>query len=138
MFQKEKRRKWVFGRFKKKRLALITAPTQLKERSPSEEGEEQSKHIMTDAIATVEYAESADPCLEETKEILVVETQIETIQSTKQSETEIQDSSAIKIQTAFRGYLVSLFKLFSLLSHQNNNFLLLLSITFIFIANKIS
>lgn len=39
-----------------------------------------------------------------------------------QCEKEIQESAAVKIQTAFRGYLVSLFKLFSTYHHTTISF----------------
>lgn len=135
--QKEKRRTWIFGRIKVKRLASLTAPSvALKENTVSEAGEEQTNHAVTVAIATAAAAEAAvaavhaaaevvrltstpraaHTAMEQTKQVLAVETQTESTRPTHQvHDKETQESAAVKIQTAFRGYLVS-FNLFLLTS----------------------
>lgn len=114
-FQKEKRRKWVFGRLKSKRFPLIEAPPPLKETRLSEAEEEHNRHALTVAIASAEAAltaaqiavevvkfQSVHQCkgkLEEVKDDASI--------STHKCKKKIEESAAIKVQTAFRGYLVS-------------------------------
>ncbi|KAE9620196.1 hypothetical protein Lal_00019586 [Lupinus albus] len=95
---KEKRRKWMFGRVKTKRLPSITAPPseELKETTLSEAEEEQNKHALKVAIASAAAAATA--------------TDAEVVRLTRrnddpQCQRKIQESAAIKVQTAFRGYL---------------------------------
>lgn len=88
--KKEKRRKWMFGmgRLKVKRLPSIAAPqATLKE------------------IKDVEKLNNGNQCHEETEELQVVKSRIETRQPTYQCRRAIEESAAIKIQTTFRGYL---------------------------------
>lgn len=128
-FSQEKRRRWLFGRLKIKRLASIEAPpSPVKERVLSEAVEEQSKHALTVAIATAAAAEAAvaaaraaaevvrltttpqatEECDKKTEETPPVEIPIiATPQPDLHHESEDQVLAAIKIQTAFRGYLVS-------------------------------
>lgn len=125
--EKEKRRRWLFGRLKIKRLASIEAPpSPVKERVLSEAEEEQSKHALTVAIATAAAAEAAvaaaraaaevvrltttpqatEECDKKTEETPPVEIPIiATPQPDLHHESEDQVLAAIKIQTAFRGYL---------------------------------
>ncbi|XP_027356136.1 protein IQ-DOMAIN 14-like isoform X2 [Abrus precatorius] len=111
--KKEKRRKWIFGRLKTKRLPSITAPPPSKETTLSEAEEEQNKHALTVAIASAAAAEAAAQVAAEVFRLTgVSESQPDrtrnatTPQFTYQCQMEIQESaSAIKIQTAFRGYL---------------------------------
>ncbi|KAF7836122.1 protein IQ-DOMAIN 14-like [Senna tora] len=89
--KKEKRRKWMFGigRLKIKRLPSITAP-------PTE-----SKERKQDVI---EF--TAHQCNEETEDFQIVKSgRNEAAQPTYKCQREIEESAAIKIQTAFRGYL---------------------------------
>lgn len=105
-FQKEKRRKWIFGKLKTKKLPSITAP--LKETTICEAVEEQSKHGLTVAIASATAVKvAAEVVLLDSEESQLVETRSEASESIYKCQTEIKESAAIKIQTAFRGYLVS-------------------------------
>ncbi|KAL5143402.1 Protein IQ-DOMAIN 14 [Glycine soja] len=117
---KEKRRKWIFGRLKSKRIPSIKAPLPSKETILSEAEEEQSKHALTVAIASAAAAEAAVTVAhaaaevvrltgqrkENSEESQPVKTRNGAPQSTYQCQREIKESAAaIKIQTAFRGYL---------------------------------
>ncbi|KHN13712.1 protein IQ-DOMAIN 14-like [Glycine soja] len=126
--KKEKRRRaWIFGRVKTKRLPSITAPPPppSKETRLSEAEEEHSKHALTVAIASAAAAEAAITAaqvavevvrlqsaahlqLKEKQEQLQLQpfkTSHDAPQNTHQRQRKIQESSAIKIQTAYRGYL---------------------------------
>ncbi|KAF5469782.1 hypothetical protein F2P56_010345 [Juglans regia] len=124
--EKEKKRKWIFGRFKTKRLPSLTAPTSLKERSLCEAEEEQSKHALAVALASAAAAEAAVAAAQaaaaevvrltgasqsdhqfeyETKELSVIKLRADAPSSHYQYKKEIHEISATKIQTAFRGYL---------------------------------
>uniref|UniRef100_A0A5B6ZII4 DUF4005 domain-containing protein n=2 Tax=Davidia involucrata TaxID=16924 RepID=A0A5B6ZII4_DAVIN len=115
--EKEKRKRWMFGRLKIKRLASISAPSPSRERNLCEAGEEQGKHAVTVAIATAAAAEAAVAAAQAAAAEVVrltanPQSEEETqgfsstnIQSTHQCGREIQDLAATKIQTAFRGYL---------------------------------
>lgn len=101
VLQKEKRRKWIFGigRLKIKRLPSITAPP-VPSKEPTQEVVEFSAHQSD----------------EETQEFQLVKSRNEAAQPTYQCQREVEESGAIKIQTAFRGFLVSLFKHLLLIS----------------------
>lgn len=110
-------------------MASIEAPpSPVKERVLIEAEEEQSKHALTVAIATAAAAEAAvaaaraaaevvrltntpkstEECDKNTEETPPVEIQITpTLLLDLHHEKEVQILAAIKIQTAFRGYLVS-------------------------------
>ncbi|RDY02052.1 Protein IQ-DOMAIN 14 [Mucuna pruriens] len=120
--KKEKRRAWIFGRVKTKRLPSITAPPPSKETRLSEAEEEHSKHALTVAIASAAAAEAAitaaqvavevvrlqsahQQLKEKQEELQPVKARHDAPHSTHQCQKKIQESSAIKIQTAFRGYL---------------------------------
>ncbi|XP_021804175.1 protein IQ-DOMAIN 14 [Prunus avium] len=118
---KEKRRKWIFGKLKIKRLASLTAPSPLsplKQRTQNEAEEEQSRHALTVAIASTAAAhaaaevvritgtpQSSEQCLEEEKSLSIIIAQNEATKLAHQCERQAQESAAVKIQTAFRGYL---------------------------------
>lgn len=133
----------MFARLRIKRFASITAPPPppspppsqpqvIENRTPSEEAEQkQSNHALTVAIASAAAAEAAVAAAHAAAEVVRltatprsihtlsedvekpfgVETQAEEDPTLKYQE--IQESAAVKIQTAFRGYLVSLFNLFT-------------------------
>ncbi|KAI4323488.1 hypothetical protein L6164_023087 [Bauhinia variegata] len=123
--KKEKRRKWIFGRLKNKKLPSLTAPQPSKETAVSGSEAEQSKHAVTVAIASANVAEAAvntakvaaevvrltefpQPShhfTEKSEEFEAFKAQSDASQPTCQFYWEIRESAAIKIQTAFRGYL---------------------------------
>ena len=102
--QKEKRRKWIFGRLKSKRLPSIKAPLPSKGTTLSEAEQEQSKHALTVAIASAAVAEAAVTAAHVAAEVVCLTGQC------KENSEESQP-----VQTAFRGYLVSLSNPFSLI-----------------------
>lgn len=128
--QKEKKWKWIFGRQKNKRLPSIRAPPPSKETKLSEAEEDHNKQALAVAIASAAAAEaaitaaqvavevirlhSAHQCKEKQEESQPVKSRHGAPQSTHQCQREIEEYSAIKIQTAFRGYLVSFSRLSSL------------------------
>lgn len=131
--QKEKRRKWMFGRFRTKRLASITAPVPAssppRDSTKSETEEEQEKHALTVAIATAAAAEAAVAAAQVAAEVVRLtaagtpqskqkcqgETEEETLEDVQPSSTDHERKiAATKIQATFRGYLVS----FSFFHHQ--------------------
>ncbi|XP_027355667.1 protein IQ-DOMAIN 14-like [Abrus precatorius] len=120
--EKEKRRNWMFERVKNKRLPSIKAPPPSKETIVSEAEEEHSKHALTVAIASAAAAEAAITAAqvavqvvrlqsahqhnkENQEEFKPLKTTHDTPHCKQQWQRKIEDSSAIKIQTAFRGYL---------------------------------
>ncbi|KAH0981740.1 hypothetical protein GBA52_008917 [Prunus armeniaca] len=120
--KKEKRRKWIFGKLKIKRLASLTAPSPpspLKQRTQNEAEEEQSRHALTVDIASTAAAahaaaevvrltgtpRSSEKFLEEEKSLSINIAQNEATKLAHQCERQVQESAAVKIQTAFRGYL---------------------------------
>ncbi|XVF84103.1 hypothetical protein PTKIN_Ptkin16aG0547800 [Pterospermum kingtungense] len=122
--KKEKRRKWMFGRFRTKRLASLTAPAPSppRDRTKSETEEEQEKHALTVAIATAAVAEAAVAAAQVAAEVVRLtgtgtpqskqkwegETEEKTVDvqpSSTEHERKIRELSATKIQATFRGYL---------------------------------
>ncbi|CAJ1934169.1 unnamed protein product [Sphenostylis stenocarpa] len=117
---KEKRRKWIFGRLKSKRLPSITAPLASKEIALSEAEEEQSKRALTVAIASAAAVTPAHAAAEVVRLTGVSQSALQrkeqaeeyeplsnaAPQSTYQCKRDVNESAAvIKIQTAFRGFL---------------------------------
>ncbi|XP_062115609.1 protein IQ-DOMAIN 11 isoform X2 [Humulus lupulus] len=109
--EKEKRRKWIFGRLRIKRLASLAAPpqAQVMESTPSETEEKQSNSALSVAIATANAASAAVAAAHAAAEAvrfteILEETGVES-RARHTSQKEIQEFAAIKIQTAFRGYL---------------------------------
>ncbi|XP_075644253.1 protein IQ-DOMAIN 11-like isoform X2 [Castanea sativa] len=122
---KDRRRKWIFGGLKIKRLASLTAPSSLNERSIGEAEEEQIKHALTVAHASTAADEVAvttaqaaakvvgftgNPqsdyqCEHEVKEFSDIRVQGEATQANHQCERETLEFAATRIQSAFRGYL---------------------------------
>ncbi|XP_022764443.1 protein IQ-DOMAIN 14-like [Durio zibethinus] len=121
--KKEKRRKWMFGRFRTKRLASLTAPSPPRDRTKSETEEEQDKHALTVAIATAAAAEAAVAAARVAAQVVRLtgtpqsdhkcegETEERTAgvqpdsSSSNEQERKIQELAATKIQATFRGYL---------------------------------
>ncbi|KAK9912954.1 hypothetical protein M0R45_036786 [Rubus argutus] len=109
--KKEKRRRWFFGRLKIKRPPSLTAPappSPLKERTLDEAEEEQSRHALNVAIASTAAAEAAVAAAHAAAEVVWLtglKARNEATELDQQCEKEIQESAAVKIQTAFRGYL---------------------------------
>ena len=118
-----------FWRLKIKRLASLTAPLSLNERSLGEAGEEQIKlalvvaHALTAAaadasITTAQVAtevvwftstpQSSHQCENEVEEFSVIRFQGEAPQSNHQCRTEIHKFASTRIQSAFQGYHVCL------------------------------
>ena len=106
----------MFGRFRTKRLASLTAPSPPRDRTKSETEEEQDKHALTVAIATAAQVadevvrlsgslQSNHKCEGEREE------QTEDVRPdsspSNEHERKIQELAATKIQATFRGYLVS-------------------------------
>lgn len=114
---KKQKRRWMFGRFKIKRLPSISAPSRSSERAITETEEEQSKHDFSVAISTADAAvqvdvevvhgtpKSTNQSEEETQEFSAINTPYNAPPSTPQCEMEIIELAATKIQVAFRGYL---------------------------------
>jgi hypothetical protein len=113
-FQKEKRRKWVFGRLKNKRFLSIEAPPTFKGTNLCESEEEHSKHALSVATAAAEAALTA---AQVAVEVVRLQSAHQFKRKPEQVKTncewKIEESSAIKIQTAFRGYLVSFLQAFT-------------------------
>lgn len=97
----------MFGRLKIKRLASLTAPSSLS-LGEAEEEQEQGKHALTAALATTAAADVLSADENEKEEFSVIKVEADAPQSNR----EILEFAATKIQTAFRGYLVSLTKPF--------------------------
>ena len=85
--QKEKRRKWIFGRLKSKRIPSIKAPLPSKETILSEAEEEQSKHALTVAIASAAAAEAA---------VTVAHAAAEVVRLTGQRKENSEESQPVK------------------------------------------
>ncbi|XP_004515017.1 protein IQ-DOMAIN 11-like [Cicer arietinum] len=113
--KKEKRRKWVFGKLKTKSFPSIEAPPSLTERRLCEAEEEHNKQALTVAIASAEAALTAAQVAVEVVRVQSThhcngkpeeaKTKYDASKSTHKCHRKIEESSAIKIQTTFRGYL---------------------------------
>lgn len=123
-WQKQRRRRWFLGRFKIKRLPSISAASPSRETKDSEAEAAQSKEdcnaaSFTDATpdeiaADVFYQPSSTPQYnyhseDEAREFSSINFQYIAPPSTPQWGREIQELAATKIQTAFRGCLVSFY-----------------------------
>ncbi|XWS56811.1 hypothetical protein CRYUN_Cryun09bG0117800 [Craigia yunnanensis] len=121
--KEEKRRKWMIGRLRTKKLASLTAPSPPRDRTKSETEEEQDKHALTVAIATAAAAEAAVAAAQVAAEVVRLtgtpqfnhkcegepEQQTEDVQPDSSPSNKhgrkIQEFAATKIQATFRGYL---------------------------------
>ncbi|XP_058107216.1 protein IQ-DOMAIN 12-like isoform X2 [Magnolia sinica] len=100
--KKDKRRRWLFGRLKLKRPPALTAPPSPTEKTLSEAEEEHTQHALAVAIATAAAAEAAVAAAQAAAEVVrLTATPLSVYRSDKRS----RELAAIKIQTAFRGYL---------------------------------
>ncbi|KAE8669396.1 protein IQ-DOMAIN 14-like isoform X4 [Hibiscus syriacus] len=124
---KEKRRKWMFGRFRIKRLPSLKAPSPPSDVTKCEMEEDQKKHALAVAIATVAAAEAAIAAAQAAAEVVRLngcydlktnheyasEGEIEEkpldvpsdSSSSSEPERKLHELAATKIQAAFRGYL---------------------------------
>ncbi|WJX49729.1 Protein of unknown function (DUF4005) [Trifolium repens] len=103
--KKEKRRKWIFGKLKTKKLASITAPpTTLKETEQNEAEVKKTKHSES-AVTATEVVILSGVSHDNSEESEPVKTVNGVSQSIYKCQKVIQEFAAIKIQTAFRGYL---------------------------------
>lgn len=115
----------MFGKLKSERFPSIEASKETRIREDDEE-EEKNNHALKVAIASAAAAEAAITAAQaavevirlqsahqhkgksdKEQEIQHVKNRLDVSQSTFQCQRKIEEFSAIKIQTAFRGYLVS-------------------------------
>lgn len=94
----EKRKRWAFARMKSKCLPALPGPSLLRSRSLGDAENEQSKHAMTVAVATAVAAEAAVAAAQAAADVV-------RLTGTPSPYPRAQEVAAIKIQTAFRGYL---------------------------------
>ncbi|CAK8575612.1 unnamed protein product [Lathyrus sativus] len=99
--EKEKRRKWIFGKLKTKKLPSITAPPTTSNKAEEEEKSEQFQVVMLNEVSQSAHQKNQDS----SEESEPVKTRNGVPQSIFLCQREIQEFAAIKIQTAFRGYL---------------------------------
>lgn len=79
-------------------------------------------HAAAEVVRLTGTPQSSEKCLEKEKSLSINIAQNEATKLAHQCERQVQESAAVKIQTAFRGYLVSLFRLFSLSCQNFNQF----------------
>ncbi|KAL1802663.1 hypothetical protein ACET3Z_031310 [Daucus carota] len=106
----QKRRKWISGRLFINPHVVISAPRLSGERTIISETElVNSKHEyngdITEANPAAILVQSPQLSKEELQEFNAIKAECNTPPPTPQCEMEIQESAAIKIQTAFRGHL---------------------------------
>lgn len=101
----------MFGRMFIRPHAVILAPRLSQENVASELELEHSKHAHYMDVWTPDPAavlvRSPEVSTEELRQFYSINTECDTPPPTPQCEMEIQEFAAIKIQKAFRGYLVS-------------------------------
>ena len=105
-FEKEKRRRWVFGKRKIRQLAPLSAQPSSRETLQSE-AEEERRLDGAEFVRLTSTPRSTHQSEEENRSISAVEIQPN---APHQHQRKNEDLAATKIQTAFRGYLVSIFK----------------------------
>ncbi|GMI87346.1 IQ-domain 11 [Hibiscus trionum] len=97
--QKEKRRNWMFGRFRTKRLPSLKASSPPRDSTKCETEEEQKKHAAALNLKTNhEYASQGE------REEKTLDAPPDS-SSSSELERKFQELAATKIQAAFRGYL---------------------------------
>ncbi|KAL5065849.1 hypothetical protein RYX36_027586 [Vicia faba] len=99
--KKEKRRKWIFGKLKTKKLPSITAPATTSNEAEEEGKTKHSQVVMLNEVSQSGYQKDQDG----SEESEPVETRNGVPRSIYMCQREIQEFAAIKIQTALRGYL---------------------------------
>lgn len=106
---RDKKRRWMFGRMFIKPHAAISVPRLSQESVISELELEHSKNAYYMDVLTADPAavlvRSPEVCEKEPREFFAINTECDTPPPTPQCEMEIQEFAAIKIQKAFRGYL---------------------------------
>ncbi|KAL4289978.1 hypothetical protein GQ457_14G026640 [Hibiscus cannabinus] len=122
--QKEKRKKWMFGRFRTKSLPSLKASSPPRDSTKCETEEEHKKHALAVAIATVAAAEAAIAAAQAAAEVVRLngsgnlktnheyasegerEEKTLDVPPVSSSSSELESKfAATKIQAAFRGYL---------------------------------
>ncbi|KAK8953418.1 Protein IQ-DOMAIN 31 [Platanthera guangdongensis] len=99
--KKERRRRWLFGRLRSKFPPALPPPSLQRLRSLREAEQEQSKHAVAVAVATAAAAEAAVAAAQAAALV------VQLTWTAPLPYQRAQESAATKIQTAFRGYLVS-------------------------------
>lgn len=96
--KKEKRKRWLFGRLKLKSSSALPAPSTRIGKSASGVDEEHSKYVMAVAVATTVAAEAVIAAAQ-------AAAQVGQLTPAPLSHPNRREVAAIKIQSAFRGYL---------------------------------
>lgn len=126
--QKDKRKRWATGRFKSQRLPCLSAPSPPKKRILDVNEAEKQNHAENGTISTTAAEtphtisqdvwlggspQSSIQCRKESQEFSATNV-FSTAPQSHECKLEIQHLAAIKIQSAFRGYLVSFSQAFLL------------------------
>ncbi|KAL6009969.1 hypothetical protein ACLOJK_000400 [Asimina triloba] len=109
--KKEKRRRWLLGRLQLRRPPALTAPPSPEEKTLSEVEEEQTKHALAVAVATAAAAEAAVAAAQAAAEVVRLTTNPRSSHRSDKDK-KCRELAAIKIQSAFRGYLVSIINIY--------------------------
>ncbi|MQL72398.1 hypothetical protein Taro_004732 [Colocasia esculenta] len=96
--KKERRKRWLFGKLKTKRPITLPVLSSGRANSLSQAEEEQTKHALAVAVATVAAAEVAVAAAQAAAQVV-------RLTGAPSSYNKACEIAAVKIQTAFRGYL---------------------------------